>query len=40
MPRSRFAGSINSPKVDLVVDMGNPFLNRTVDGFLKIGTVS
>ncbi|KAL9253749.1 Outer envelope pore protein 16-1, chloroplastic-like protein [Drosera capensis] len=40
MPRSRFAGSLSTPKVDVVVDMGNPFLNRTVDGFLKIGTVA
>ncbi|GMP49377.1 hypothetical protein CsSME_00016378 [Camellia sinensis var. sinensis] len=40
MPRSRFAGSLMSPKVDLMIDMGNPFLNLTVDGFLKIGTVA
>ncbi|KAI7981191.1 hypothetical protein LOK49_Contig63G00008 [Camellia lanceoleosa] len=40
MPRSRFAGSLTSPKVDLMIDMGNPFLNLTVDGFLKIGTVA
>ncbi|KAK1265727.1 hypothetical protein QJS04_geneDACA011262 [Acorus gramineus] len=40
MPYSRFSGSLSSPKVDVVIDMGNPFLNRTVDGFLKIGTVS
>ncbi|KAF8402913.1 hypothetical protein HHK36_011005 [Tetracentron sinense] len=39
MPRSRFSGSVSSPMVDVVIDMGNPFLNRTVDGFLKIGTV-
>ncbi|KAK1292914.1 hypothetical protein QJS10_CPB17g01962 [Acorus calamus] len=39
MPYRRFSGSLVSPKVD-VIDMGNPFLNRTVDGFLKIGTVS
>ncbi|XP_077217673.1 outer plastid envelope protein 16-1 [Tasmannia lanceolata] len=39
MPRSRFHGSFDSPKVDVVIDMGNPFLNRTVDGFLKIGTI-
>ncbi|KAK3012782.1 hypothetical protein RJ639_010218 [Escallonia herrerae] len=39
MPRSRFSGEISSPKVDLIVDMGNPFLNLTLDGFLKIGTV-
>ncbi|KAI3429086.1 uncharacterized protein J3R85_008731 [Psidium guajava] len=40
MPRSRFAGSISSPKVDVAIDMGNPFLNVTVDGFLKIATVA
>ncbi|KAB1226008.1 Outer envelope pore protein 16, chloroplastic [Morella rubra] len=40
MPRSRFSGSLNSPKVDVAIDMGNPILNLTVDGFLKIGTVA
>ncbi|KAL9270331.1 Outer envelope pore protein 16-1, chloroplastic-like protein [Drosera capensis] len=40
MPQSRFAGSLSTPKLDVVIDMGNPFLNRTVDGFLKIGTVA
>ncbi|KAK9122703.1 hypothetical protein Sjap_012305 [Stephania japonica] len=40
MPRSRFAGSLSSPKIDVVIDMGNPFLNVTVDGFLKIGSVA
>ncbi|VFQ76689.1 unnamed protein product [Cuscuta campestris] len=41
MPRSRFAGSsLTSPKVDVVIDMGNPFLNHTIDAFLKIGTVA
>jgi hypothetical protein len=39
MPHGRFSGSLTSPKIDVVVDMGNPFLNRTVDGFLKIGAV-
>ncbi|KAK3020251.1 hypothetical protein RJ639_045575 [Escallonia herrerae] len=39
MPRSRFSGGFSSPKVDLIVDMGNPFLNLTLDGFLKIDTV-
>ncbi|KNA19390.1 hypothetical protein SOVF_062040 [Spinacia oleracea] len=34
MPRSSFA------KVDVVVDTGNPLLDRTVDGFLKIGAVA
>ncbi|TVU37061.1 hypothetical protein EJB05_19028 [Eragrostis curvula] len=27
-------------KLDLAVDMGHPFLNRSVDGFIKIGAVS
>lgn len=40
MPSSRFAGSLSTPKVDVAIDMGNHFLNLTVDGFLKIGTVS
>jgi hypothetical protein len=37
--RSRFSGSVTTPKVDVAIDMGNPFLNLIVDGFLKIGTV-
>ncbi|KAG9158157.1 hypothetical protein Leryth_000302 [Lithospermum erythrorhizon] len=40
MPHGRFAGSVSSPKVDVFVDLGNPFLNLTFDGFLKIGTVA
>ncbi|XP_040993142.1 outer envelope pore protein 16, chloroplastic [Juglans microcarpa x Juglans regia] len=40
MPRSSFSGSVTTPKVDVAIDMGNPFLNLTVDGFLKIGTVA
>eukprot|EP00268_Persea_americana_P044285 TRINITY_DN4476_c0_g1_i1.p2 TRINITY_DN4476_c0_g1~~TRINITY_DN4476_c0_g1_i1.p2 ORF type:complete len:109 (-),score=20.85 TRINITY_DN4476_c0_g1_i1:544-870(-) len=39
MPRSSFSGGIASPTVDVMIDMGNPFLNLTLDGFLKIGTV-
>lgn len=39
MPRRGFSGSLSSPKIDVAIDMGNPFLNRTVDGFLKIGAV-
>jgi hypothetical protein len=27
------------PTVGMVIDMGNPLLNRPVDGFLKIGIV-
>ena len=29
-----------SPRLDVAIDMGNPFLNLTVDGFLKIGAVA
>ncbi|GFZ13252.1 outer plastid envelope protein 16-1 [Actinidia rufa] len=39
MPGTGFRGTLTSPKVDLMVDMGHPFLNLTVDGFLKIGTL-
>ncbi|VAH12674.1 unnamed protein product [Triticum turgidum subsp. durum] len=31
--------SAGSNKVDVAIDLGNPLLNRTVDGFLKIGAV-
>ncbi|KAI3513724.1 hypothetical protein L1887_21063 [Cichorium endivia] len=31
---------LSSPKVDVVIDTGNPLLNLIVDGFLKIGTVA
>ncbi|CAO2820091.1 unnamed protein product [Amaranthus hypochondriacus] len=34
MPISSFA------KVDVVIDTGSPLLDRTVDGFIKIGTVA
>ncbi|CAL9091984.1 unnamed protein product [Musa textilis] len=40
MPRSTFSSFITAPEIYATVDMGNPFLNRTVDGFLKIGTVT
>lgn len=40
MPHSSISGSVSSPKVDVVIDMGNPLLNLTVDGFLKIGAVA
>ncbi|XP_052210894.1 outer envelope pore protein 16, chloroplastic-like [Diospyros lotus] len=39
MLRTKFRGSLTSLKVDLIVNMGNPFVNLTIDGFLKIGTV-
>ncbi|KAM3406182.1 hypothetical protein ACQJBY_000314 [Aegilops geniculata] len=37
MPRAGL--SAGSSKVDVAIDLGNPLLNRTVDGFLKIGAV-
>ncbi|PON64204.1 Mitochondrial inner membrane translocase subunit [Trema orientale] len=40
MPKSGFSGSLSGPNVDVTIDMGNPFLNLTVDGFLKIGTIA
>ncbi|CAN8315194.1 unnamed protein product [Cochlearia groenlandica] len=39
MPSSTISGTVSSPKLSVAVDMGNPFLNLTVDGFLKIGAV-
>ncbi|KAJ6315749.1 hypothetical protein OIU78_019089 [Salix suchowensis] len=40
MPGSSFAGSFSTPKLNVAIDTGNPLLNVTVDGFLKIGTVA
>ncbi|EOY34040.1 Outer plastid envelope protein 16-1 [Theobroma cacao] len=40
MPPSMFSGSLSAPSVNVTIDTGNPFLNQTVDGFLKIGTVA
>ncbi|KAK4780205.1 hypothetical protein SAY87_016311 [Trapa incisa] len=40
MPRSRLSGTFLTPKVDVVIDMGNPFLNLALDGFIKIGAVA
>lgn len=39
MVRSRFSASVESPKVDVIVDLGHPLLNYSVDGFLKVGGV-
>ncbi|CAO1940283.1 unnamed protein product [Urochloa humidicola] len=39
MPHGGFSGSLTSPKFDFAIDMGHPFLNNTVDGFIKIGSV-
>lgn len=40
MPSSTFSGTVSTPKLSVAVDMGNPFLNLTVDAFLKIGAVT
>ncbi|KAL5581003.1 hypothetical protein UlMin_013445 [Ulmus minor] len=40
MPRSSFHGNLTGPNVDVAIDMGNPFLNHTLDGFLKIGGIA
>ncbi|XP_022756604.1 outer envelope pore protein 16, chloroplastic-like [Durio zibethinus] len=40
MPSSRFSGSLSAPSVDVTIDTGNHFVNHTLDGFLKIGTVA
>ncbi|XP_062084957.1 outer envelope pore protein 16, chloroplastic [Humulus lupulus] len=40
MPNSRFSGSLSGPDVSVSIDMGHPFLNHTVDGFLKIGAIA
>lgn len=39
MSFTHFHARADSPTVDLVVDMGNPILNSTVNGFLKIAPV-
>lgn len=39
MPYQHFSARAESPTMDLVVDMGNPILNSTVNGFLKVGPV-
>ncbi|KAL8116048.1 outer envelope pore protein 16, chloroplastic [Apium graveolens] len=40
MPHTGFGASLSSPKVDVAIDTGNHFLNHTLDGFLKIGSVA
>lgn len=39
MPRACVNGHLDTPSVDVLVDMGQPLLNRVVDGFLKVGGV-
>jgi hypothetical protein len=40
MPHGRFAASFDSPSVDVIVDLGNPVLNYTLDGFIKVGQLN
>ncbi|XVF20053.1 hypothetical protein REPUB_Repub11eG0165100 [Reevesia pubescens] len=40
MPSHRFSGSLSAPSVYVTIDTGNHFVNHTLDGFLKIGTVA
>ncbi|KAJ7537693.1 hypothetical protein O6H91_11G017400 [Diphasiastrum complanatum] len=39
MSQARLHFNDESPKVDVLVDMGHPLLNRVVDGFIKVGGV-
>ncbi|KAG0569139.1 hypothetical protein M758_6G063500 [Ceratodon purpureus] len=39
MVRSRLSASVESPNLDVIVDLGHPLLNTSVDGFLKVGGV-
>jgi hypothetical protein len=40
MPQAHFDATVESPHLDVLVDLGNPFLNRVFDGFVKVGGVS
>ncbi|WP_170076023.1 Tim17/Tim22/Tim23/Pmp24 family protein, partial [Paraclostridium dentum] len=40
MPKTTVDGVFFPASVDLTVDLGDPFFNRVVNGFLKIGTVA
>ncbi|XP_057822835.1 outer envelope pore protein 16, chloroplastic isoform X2 [Cryptomeria japonica] len=39
MPYGTVSANVKSPTLGVFVDLGNPLLNRTVDGFMTIGTV-
>jgi hypothetical protein len=39
MPQAHFDATVESPHLDVLVDLGNPFLNRVFDGFVKVGGV-
>lgn len=40
MVRTKVAGHVEAPTFDVIVDLGHPLLNYTVDGFLKVGAVT
>lgn len=40
MPGAKVVSRFDSPTVDVFIDVGHPFWNRTVDSFLKFGLVS
>jgi hypothetical protein len=39
MPRAHLNASVETPNVDVLVDLGHPLLNRVFDGFVKVGGV-
>lgn len=39
MAQASVSASIQAPSVDVMVDLGNPLLNRVVDGFIKVGGI-
>jgi hypothetical protein len=39
MPQAHFDATVESPHLDVLVDLGNPFLNRVFDGFVKVAGV-
>ena len=39
MVKAEFDATVRTPKVDFLVDLGHPLLNRVVDGFVKVGGV-
>jgi hypothetical protein len=39
MVRSRLSASVEDPSLNVIVDLGHPLANTSVDGFLKVGAV-
>lgn len=39
MVHSSLSASVQSPTVDVIVDLGHPLLNYSVDGLIKVGGV-